>query len=101
MEHRLQNITLVVDGITIPLSVVPEEEPIYRKAGAELSARISAYQASYPKLLQRDPCFPLALSALDRAYYAEKNRELNDTTVLVDTLTALNNKVDDFIASLK
>lgn len=98
LEQRLQNINLVVQGISIPLAVVPEEEPGYRNAVAELNARISAYMANYPDLTKHDSNTPLAVAAVDRAYYLYKKRMANDTEPIMDMIQHLNREVESFLS---
>ncbi|MDY6121746.1 MAG: cell division protein ZapA [Porphyromonas sp.] len=97
MASREQNITLIVQGMRLPLRVDSRREPDYRIAAAELNARAEAYKTQFAELASTNPQICFAMAALDRAYYLHRTREDVDTQPLMQQVKALNLAIDDFL----
>ncbi|GAD05830.1 hypothetical protein HQ45_05640 [Porphyromonas crevioricanis] len=96
-EGRQQSITLIVQGIRLPLVVDSRLEPCYRMAAAELNARIESYKVQYGQSDRISPEDYLAMAALDRSYYLHRTRKEVDTAPLMEEVRRLNSSVEEFL----
>lgn len=82
-QDKMQSITLLVDGISIPIDVPRSEEPYYRRAQHTISALVKKYRNAYPRPTEGEEQLHWLMAAVDIAVQCEVLKESQDTTELL------------------
>ena len=93
-RDEMQSITLLVDGVAIPIDVPRSEEPYYRRAQHTISALVKKYRAAYPQPAESDEQLHWLMAAVDIAVQCEVLKESQDTTELLNRLSEVNNLLE-------
>lgn len=93
-RKEMQSITLLVDGIAIPIDVQRSDEPYYRRAQHTISALVKKYRAAYPQPAEGDEQLHWLMAAVDIAVQCEVLKESQDTTELLKRLSEVSNLLE-------
>jgi len=93
-RDEMQSITLLVDGIAIPIDVPRSEEPYYRRAQHTISALVKKYRTAYPQPAENDEQLHWLMAAVDIAVQCEVLKESQDKTELLNRLSEVNNLLE-------
>ena len=87
IENKKITIRLNVNGITMPVLVNPEDEPLYRNAAKNINTTIANYTQLFSKNKQQNEIEVMAM--IDIALRYEQERERKDTDGYNDILSSL------------
>ena len=88
-------INISVGGVKHPLTVAPEEEPIYREAARMVNERLTAYQKKY-RAANLPPEFLMTFAALDIASRYERLCRTTDIVPVKDALFGITRELEEF-----
>lgn len=92
-EERKITIRLNVNGITIPVVVKMQDEPLYRNAAKNINSTITSYKQLFIKTKSEEETLMMAM--IDIALRYEQERERNDIEVYNDILSSLTKEVEE------
>jgi len=92
-EERKITIRLNVNGLTIPVVVKMQDEPLYRKAAKSINTTITNYKQLFIKTKSEEEIVMMAM--IDIALRYEQERERNDIEVYNDILSSLTKEVEE------
>lgn len=92
-EERKITIRLNVNGITIPVVVKMQDEPLYRNAAKNINSTITSYKQLFIKTKSEEEILMMAM--IDIALRYEQERERNDIEVYNDILSSLTKEVEE------
>ena len=94
-EERKITIRLNVNGITIPVVVKIQDEPLYRNAAKNINSTITSYKQLFIKTKSEEEILMMAM--IDIALRYEQERERNDIEVYNDILSSLTKEVEEVL----
>lgn len=92
-EERKITIRLNVNGLTIPVVVKIQDEPLYRNAAKNINSTITSYKQLFIKTKSEEEILMMAM--IDIALRYEQERERNDIEVYNDILSSLTKEVEE------
>lgn len=92
-EERKITIRLNVNGITIPVVVKMQDEPLYRNAAKNINSTITSYKQLFIKTKSEEEILMMAM--IDIALRYEQERERNDIEVYNDILSSLTKEIEE------
>ena len=92
IENKKITIRLNVNGITMPVLVNPEDEPLYRNAAKNINTTSANYTQLFSKNKQQNEIEVMAM--IDIALRYEQERERKDTDVYNDILSSLTGEIE-------
>jgi hypothetical protein len=87
---EMQSITLLIDGVSIPIDVLRSEEPYYRRAQHTMMALIKKYRTAYPQPLETGDPLHWLMAAVDIAVQCEMLRESREAVTLLERVAEVN-----------
>ena len=93
-QDAMQRITLLVDGVALPIEVPRSEEPYYRRAQHTISTLVKKYRAAYPKPTESDEQLHWLMAAVDIAVQCEVLRESHDTTEILERVAEVSHLLE-------
>lgn len=94
-EDRKINIRLIVNCLTMPITVRMQDEPLYREAAKNINSTITNYVQHFIKTKSQEEVLMMAM--IDIALRLEKEKQRNDTKVYNDILTSLTKEVEEVL----
>ncbi len=92
-EDRKITIRLNVNGLTIPVVIKMQDEPLYRNAAKNINTTITNYKQLFIKTKSEEEILMMAM--IDIALRYEQERERNDIEVYYDILSSLTKEVEE------
>lgn len=92
-EDRKITIRLNVNGLTIPVVIKMQDEPLYRNAAKNINTTITNYKQLFIKTKSEEEILMMAM--IDIALRYEQERERNDIEVYNDILSSLTKEVEE------
>jgi len=89
------NINIQVGNFKLPLSVNPEDEPIYREAARMINDRLEAYQTKY-RVANLTQEYMLSFSAIDIATRLVRMQRTTDVGPVEEMIKSLTQDLQDF-----
>ncbi len=93
IEERKITIRLNVNGLTIPVVIKMQDEPLYRNAAKNINTTITNYKQLFIKTKSEEEILMMAM--IDIALRYEQERERNDIEVYNDILSSLTKEVEE------
>lgn len=94
-EDRNINIRLIVNGLTMPITIPMKDEALYREAAKNINTTINNYIQHFIKTKSQEEVLMMAM--IDIALRLEKEKQRNDTEVYNDVLTSLTKEVEEIL----